>query len=101
MTEWNHVQCPVIIDLIFITSDEDDHSLSSVDSYYNSFKLGIDEPGNLFVRGKVITIDVDDDETTSTATATAFDSISETESSYCSTLCLSDDSWYREKAICP
>jgi hypothetical protein len=97
----------VVIDLISISSDEDDHSLSSVDSYYDCFKLGIDEHGTLFVRDKVsivLTIDVDEDDVTTnsmTSRSTTFDSILESDSSYCSTLCLSDDTWYREKALGP
>jgi hypothetical protein len=98
MAECNNV----VIDLISITTDDDDSSSSSIDTYYDSFDLGIDHHGEVFVKDKVIIIDMDDETTRSTTTtATTFDGIFETDSSCCSSRSLSEDSWYRKRAIRP
>jgi hypothetical protein len=96
MAECNNVS----IDVISISTDDDDSSSSSIDSYFDSFILELDDHGEVFVRDKVIMIDMDD-KTTSRTTATTFDGILETDSSCCSSRSLSEDSWYRERAIRP
>jgi hypothetical protein len=48
MTECNGDQCPVVVDSISSTSDDDDYSLSTIDPYYDLFELGIDEHGDVF-----------------------------------------------------
>jgi hypothetical protein len=82
----------VVIDLILFLCDEDDHSLSSVDSYYDCFKLGRNEQ-TLFARDKVsivLTIDVDEDDVTMNSMTTDLQPLRqhylESDSSYCSTL---------------
>jgi hypothetical protein len=100
MTDTNQYQCPVVIDLISSSSNDDNnYSLSSVDSYYDSFELGIDERGNTFVKYKVITIDDDVDDASNKTTTTTSGSIFEMDLSYSSIPSLLDDPWYRERAI--
>jgi hypothetical protein len=86
-----------VIDLISMSTDDDD---SSIDSYYDSFVLQLLDNGGVLVRDKVIMIDMDD-ETTSRTTATTCDGILDLDSSYCSSHSLSEDSCYYERASRP
>jgi hypothetical protein len=49
-----------VIDLISMSTDDDD---SSIDSYYDSFVLQLLDNGGVLVRDKVIMIDMDDETT--------------------------------------
>jgi hypothetical protein len=93
------VECNnLVIDLISVTTDDDDSSSSTVDSYFDSFTLELADNGGVFVRDKAIMIDMDDETTSRTAT---FDGSFDTDFSCCSSPSLSEDSWYRERAVRP
>jgi hypothetical protein len=92
---------PIVCDLMSSSSSsDDDYSLSSVDSFYDLFELGIGERGNIFVKYKVFTIDDFENLTTETTTTTS-GSIFETDLPCTSIPSLSDDPWCRERAIRP
>ena len=92
----------VVIDLITETTDHHDSSSSTIDSYFDSFVLELADHGAVFVRDQAIIIDMDDEETISrTSTTTTLDNSFDTDSSCGSCRSLSEDSWYRERAIRP
>jgi hypothetical protein len=95
MAECNNV----VLDLVSVTTDNDDSSSSGIDSFCDSFVMAFDQHGETFVRIKVTMIDTDD-ETTSRRTTITFDII-DADSSHCSSRSLSKDSWHCERAIHP
>jgi hypothetical protein len=99
MMECDHDRSPAVIDLLCSSSSDDDCSFSTIDPYYDSFELGIEEHGTIFVRDKAIKTASKDASTKTTNTT--FHSIYETDASYSSSISLTDYPWYLERAVRP